>query len=163
MLFRSNSSNTTITIGAAPAGGTNAAATAVVFGNSVTQIIVTNPGAGYTSNPTVTIGGAGSNASAKAVATLNTNTDVASFQGRTWIAQGRTVFYSGANTYNDFVSVSAGSLVLTDSTVHSNVTALISANNFLYVFGDDSINVLDRKSTRLNSSHSQQSRMPSSA
>ena len=136
-----NSSNTTITIGAAPAGGTNAAATAVVFGNSVTQIIVTNPGAGYTSNPTVTIGGAGSNASAKAVATLNTNTDVASFQGRTWIAQGRTVFYSGANTYNDFVSVSAGSLVLTDSTVHSNVTALISANNFLYVFGDDSINV----------------------
>lgn len=136
-----NSSNTTVTIGAAPAGGTNATATAVVFGNSVTSIIVTNPGAGYTSNPTVTIGGAGANASAKAVTTLNTNTDIASFQGRTWIAQGRTVFYSAANTYNDFVSVSAGSLVLTDSTLHSNISALISANNFLYVFGDDSINV----------------------
>ena len=136
-----NSSNTTITISAAPAGGTNATATAIVFGNSVTGIVVTNPGAGYTSNPTVTIGGTGTNASANGVATLNTNTDIASFQGRTWIAQGRTVFYSGANTYNDFVSVSAGSLVLTDSTLHSNISALIAANNFLYVFGDDSINV----------------------
>jgi hypothetical protein len=136
-----NSANTTVTIGAAPVGGTNATATAIVFGNSVTSIVVTNPGAGYTSNPTVTIGGTGSNASAKAVATLNTNTDISSFQGRTWIAQGRTVFYSAANTYEDFVSVSAGSLVITDSTMHSNITGLISANNFLYVFGDESINV----------------------
>ena len=120
--------NTTVTISAAPAGGTNATATAIVFGNSVTGIVVTNPGAGYTSNPTVTIGGTGTNASANGVATLNTNTDIASFQGRTWIAQGRTVFYSGANTYNDFVSVSAGSLVLTDSTLHSNISALIAAN-----------------------------------
>jgi hypothetical protein len=136
-----NSSNTTVTISGAPAGGTTATATSIVFGNSVVGIIVTNPGSGYTSNPIVTIGGTGTNASANGVATLNTNTDIASFQGRTWIAQGRTVFYSGANTYNDFVSVSAGSIVLTDSTLHSNISGLIAANNFLYVFGDDSINV----------------------
>jgi hypothetical protein len=30
---------------------------------------------------------------------------------------------------------------LTDSTLHGNIQALLSANNFLYVFGDDSINV----------------------
>jgi len=58
-----------------------------------------------------------------------------------WIAQGRTVFYSAAGSYNDFVTVSAGNLNLQDDTLHSKITALISANNFLYVFGDDSINV----------------------
>jgi hypothetical protein len=30
---------------------------------------------------------------------------------------------------------------LTDETLHGNITALYSANNFLYIFGDDSINV----------------------
>jgi hypothetical protein len=137
----SNSSNTTVTIGAAPPGGTNATATSIVFGNSVTGIVVTNPGAGYTTAPTVTIGGTGSNASATALVTTNVNTDISSFQGRTWISQGRTVFYSAADTYNDFVSVSAGSIVITDDTLHSNISVLLSANNFLYVFGDDSINV----------------------
>jgi hypothetical protein len=39
------------------------------------------------------------------------------------------------------VSVSAGTVTLTDSTLHSNIIQLLSANNFLYIFGDDSINV----------------------
>jgi hypothetical protein len=37
--------------------------------------------------------------------------------------------------------VSAGSFVLTDSTLHGNIQYLLSANNFLYIFGEDSINV----------------------
>jgi hypothetical protein len=37
--------------------------------------------------------------------------------------------------------VSAGSFTITDSTLHGNIQALLSANNFLYVFCDDSINV----------------------
>jgi hypothetical protein len=37
--------------------------------------------------------------------------------------------------------VSAGSLTLTDNTLHSNIVQLLSANNFLYIFGEDSINV----------------------
>jgi len=58
-----------------------------------------------------------------------------------WIAQGRTIYYSAAGSYSDFTSVSAGFLTLTDSTLHGNITQLLSANNFLYIFGDDSINV----------------------
>ena len=132
----------TVSITAAPPGGTNAAATAIVFNGQVTGVVVTNPGAGYTTVPSVTFsGGSGSNAAAKAVLTDKQSADVATFSGRTWLAQGRTVFYSAAGSYNDFVSVSAGNLEIRDDTLHSNITALVSANNFLYVFGDTSINV----------------------
>jgi len=51
------------------------------------------------------------------------------------------VFYSAAGSYSDFTSVSAGSVSLTDETLRGNIQALLSANNFLYVFGEDSINV----------------------
>jgi hypothetical protein len=104
---------------------------------------VTDPGAGYTSAPAVSFSGGSPTTAATATALLTSDTlsDVASFQGRTWLSQGRTVFYSAAGTYNDFISVSAGDIQITDDTLHSNISALISANNFLYVFGDDSINV----------------------
>ena len=136
-------STPTVVISAAPSGGTNAAATAIVFGGQVTGVVVTNPGAGYTTAPSVSFSGGSptTSATAKALLTSDDLSDVASFQGRTWLSQGRTVYYSAAGTYNDFVSVSAGSVQITDDTLHSNISALISANNFLYIFGDDSINV----------------------
>jgi hypothetical protein len=122
---------------------TIAVATAIVFGGIVTGIVVTNPGAGYTSAPAVSFSGGSPTTAATATALLTSNalSDVAGFQGRTWLSQGRIVFYSAAGSYNDFVSVSAGNIEITDDTLHSNISALISANNFLYVFGDDSINV----------------------
>jgi hypothetical protein len=86
-------------------------------------------------------GGGGSGATAKAITTVDSNVDIASFQGRVWIAQGRTVFYSAAGAYNDYITVSAGNINLQDDTLHSKINALISANNFLYVFGENSINV----------------------
>ena len=134
----------TVVIDAAPGGGTNAAATAIVFGGQVTQIVVTNPGAGYTTAPNVSFSGGSPTTTATATALLTSDnlSDVASFQGRTWLSQGRTVYYSAAGSYNDFISISAGLVQITDDTLHSNISALISANNFLYVFGDDSINVL---------------------
>jgi hypothetical protein len=58
-----------------------------------------------------------------------------------WVAAGRTVTYSAAGSYSDFSSISAGSFTLTDSTLHGNIQSTLSANNFLYIFGDDSINV----------------------
>ena len=123
-------------------GGSGAAGTAIVSGGSVVQVIMTNPGSGYTSAPTVGFG-SGSGTGAVGVVVLNSNpiVDVATFSGRTWIAQGRTVTYSASTSPFDFTSVSAGSLTLTDETLHGNITALFSANNFLYIFGDDSINV----------------------
>jgi hypothetical protein len=137
-----NGSNISVSI--TGGGGTNAAGQAIVSGNIVTQVIMTNPGTGYTNtaNCVVTItGGGGSNATAKAIINTGTNSAIQSFSGRVWIANGRTIFYSAAGSYSDFVSVSAGSVVLTDATLHGNIIQLLSANNFLYIFGDDSINV----------------------
>lgn len=137
-----NSANTVVTISGG--GGANAAGTAILSGGQIQQVIMTNPGSGYTNsaNLTVTItGGGGSNATAKGIINSDQNSGIASFSGRTWISFGRTVAYSAAGSYNDFTSVSAGTVVLTDSTLHGNIVQLLSANNFLYIFGDDSINV----------------------
>ena len=145
-VFLTNSGNgftsvPTVTISGG--GGANANAIAVVQGAEVTGIVTDNHGSGYTSNPTVTItGGGGNNATANAVALLDEIADVATFGGRVWVAYGRTIVWSAAGSYNDFTGVSAGSLTLTDSTLHGNIRSIFSANNFLYIFGDDSINVI---------------------
>ena len=137
------SSTPLITI--AGGGGTGAVANAVVSGNTVTQVIMTNPGSGYSNqaNLTVTITGGGASKNAIITATINNTPNIAvqTFSGRVWVAQGRTVFYSAAGSFSDFTSVSAGSVTLVDSTLHGNIQQLLSANNFLYIFGDDSINV----------------------
>lgn len=132
----------TVTINGA--NTTPATATAIVLGNTVSSIVMTNPGAGYTT-ANVTISGGGANVSVQATATAVVNTDqivsVATFSGRVWVAAGRTIYYSAVDSYSDFTSISAGSFTLKDSTLHGNIRALLSANNFLYIFGDDSINV----------------------
>ena len=125
-------------------GGTNAAGQAIVSGNILTQVIMTNNGTGYTNSSNITVsitGGGGSNATAKAIINTETNSGIQSFSGRVWISSGRTIYYSAAGSYSDFVTVSAGTVVLTDATLHGNIIQLLSANNFLYIFGDDSINV----------------------
>jgi hypothetical protein len=127
-------------------GGANAAGTAIVSGNAITSVIMTNVGNNYTSTPTVTIAApptptGNTTATAIAVPTLDSLVSVATFSGRVWVATGRTVTYSSAVSPYDFVSVSAGSITLSDSTLHGNIQYLMSANNFLYIFGDDSINV----------------------
>jgi len=60
-------STTTVTIGAAPAGGRTAKAVPQVVGGSLTGIIITDPGYGYVAVPTVTIAGAGAGATATAI------------------------------------------------------------------------------------------------
>ena len=135
-------SNPTVNISGG--GGSNAAGQAITSGNVVTQVIMTNAGSGYTnaSNITVTFsGGSGSNATAKAIVNTESNSGIQSFSGRVWISSGRTIYYSAAGSYSDFVTISAGTVVLTDATLHGNIIQLLSANNFLYIFGDDSINV----------------------
>jgi len=127
-------------------GGSGANATAIVSGNAVTQVIMNNPGSGYTSAPTVSFangysGNVTANATATAVVNTNGIVDVATFSGRVWVAAGRTVYASSAVSPTDFSSVSAVAFNLSDSTLHGNIQALLSANNFLYIFGDDSINV----------------------
>jgi len=122
-------------------GGTGANATAIVSGGAVTQVIMNNPGSGYTAAGNVTISGTGVNATGTVILNSDEIASVATFSGRTWVAAGRTVYYSAAGSYSDFTSVSAGNFPITDSTLHGNIKSLLSANNFLYIFGEDSINV----------------------
>ena len=106
---------------------------------------MTNPGTGYSNqaNLTVTITGGGASKNAIITATINNTPNIAvqTFSGRVWVAQGRTVYFSAAGSFSDFTSVSAGNVTLLDSTLHGLIQQLLSANNFLYIFGDDSINV----------------------
>lgn len=133
------------TIAITGGGGNNATAIATLTGDSVGAVIVTNPGTGYTNaaNLVVTFSGGGGGNGASVTSTINTNStvDVQTFSGRAWIAQGRTIYYTSPNSYNDFGSISAGNVILTDSTLTDNIIKLLSANNFLYIFGDNSINV----------------------
>jgi len=138
-----NAANTVVSFSGG--GGSGAAGTAILAGGQVTEIVITNPGSGYTNaaNLVVTVsGGGGTGAVLKGIVNSDSNVGIASFSGRVWIAAGRTIYYSAANSYTDFTSVSAGSFVLTDETLHGNIQQILSANNFLYVFGDDSINVI---------------------
>jgi hypothetical protein len=128
-------------VGVSGTGGSGANATAIVSGGAVTQVIMNNPGSGYTAAGTVTFGGSGSNAAGTVILNSDEIASVATFSGRTWVAAGRTVYYSAAGSYSDFTSVSAGNFPITDSTLHGNIKSLLSANNFLYIFGEDSINV----------------------
>ena len=147
----SNYSAPTVTFGApGQTGGVTATGEVVLVGNAVSQIIVTEAGTGYTSAPTVTITDpTGANANVTCTLFSQNGTGVATFSGRTWIADGRTVYYSAADTYNDFVSVSSGFITLTDSTLRTDIAAIIAANNFLYIYGEDSINVFS--DVRVNS------------
>ena len=124
-------------------GGTGAAATAIIRNNAVSVVVMTNYGQNYTNNAniTATISAGGSGANLVPVINNEPNVGVSAFSGRVWVAFGRSVAYSAAGSYSDFTSVSAGTIVITDSTLHGNIEQIVAANNFLYVFGDTSINV----------------------
>jgi hypothetical protein len=131
-------------------GGEPAVGEVVLLSNTVAQVILTEPGTGYTSPPTITINDpTGANANVTCTLFSQSGTGIATFSGRTWISEERTVYYSAADTYNDFINVSAGFLTLTDSTLRTNIATIIAANNFLYIFGEDSINVFS--DVRVNS------------
>jgi len=146
-----NAANTVITFSGG--GGTGAAGTAVLKGGQILEVIITNPGSGYSNAANLVVtasGGGGTGAVLKGIVNSDTNVGIASFSGRVWIAAGRTIYYSAVNSYTDFTSVSAGSFVLTDETLHGNIQQILSANNFLYIFGDDSINVISNVNVNTN-------------
>jgi len=124
-------------------GGVQATATATQTAGVITSVTITEAGSGYTSAPTISITGSGGGSGFTGTITLLSQPGqaISTFSGRVWIAQDRTVYYSAVNSYTDFGTVSAGNITITDGTLHGNITQLLSANNFLYVFGTDSINV----------------------
>jgi hypothetical protein len=122
--------------------GSGGSAIAILSGDQVGAVVFINPGS-YTVAPSISFsGGGGSGAAATAVINTTKNVDVATFSGQVWIASGRTIFYSAAGTVDNFTGTSAGNIILSDETLFGNITALTSANNFLYIFGETSINVI---------------------
>jgi len=68
---------------------------------------------------------------------------IATFSGRVWVSNNRTVTFSAPNSYLDYrTTQTGGSFIVTDETLHSSIQQLISANNFLYIFGTSSVNVI---------------------
>jgi hypothetical protein len=117
---------------------------------SVISVTVTAGGSGYLSAPTISFTATGGDAPAP-VATATSavtvvpsaGTSISVFSGRVWVANGRTISFSAPNSYLDFTSANAGgSFIVTDSTLYGNINQMIPANNYLYIFGDDSINVI---------------------
>ena len=71
----------------------------------------------------------------------------------------QTVNFSSANTISNSAVVKVDTFIGNGSTTSFTLSVTPPSSNYISV----SIDGADRKSTRLNSSHSQQSRMPSSA
>jgi hypothetical protein len=117
---------------------------------SVISVTVTNGGSGYNSAPNISFTPTGGDAPTVVAAATSAvsvapsaGTSIAVYSGRAWVANGRTMSFSAPNTYNDFTTAnSGGTFIVSDSTLHNNIVQLISANNYLYIFGDDSINVV---------------------
>lgn len=111
---------------------------------SVVQITVTNRGSGYTSAPAVGFTGAAPARAATATANVSGalgGTAIAVYASRAWIASVRTVSFTDAGSYASFIG-SGSDFTIDDSYLVANITALYAANNYLYIFGDDSIDVL---------------------
>ena len=137
---------TTAVVAAPAAGGTQAVISLATNGNVITGVSANglglNPGTNYLTAPAVTITGNGVGQAIAATVFSQPGTCIASFSGRVWIASGRTLYYTAVGTNNDFASVSAGNIIFNDETLVGNITQIVSANNFLYIFGVNSINVI---------------------
>lgn len=121
---------------------------------------VANAGAGYSDNNILTLAGGtfstasqvtvktgGSSGGAILTANLNlsiSGTAIASYSGRVWIATGsRTVVFSAPSSYDDFLTADgAGSFIMTDEQMKSQITALKAANDYLYITGLTSMFIL---------------------
>ena len=134
---------------ASVSGGSGSGATFSVneVGGVITSIVLTNSGTGYIASDTLTLsisdGGGGSGATATVEPWPNVMphpTTLAVFQGRVWLAHQNTVTYTGVEGYDDFASANAsGSFTINDPDLVHSVTALRNYNNYLFIFGDNSV------------------------
>lgn len=72
-------------------------------------------------------------------------TDIAVYQGRVWIAQGRVITLSGPDDYTQpsFLPLNGAATVnLTDPQLRGAVTRMVSANGYLYIGGRSSWNII---------------------
>ena len=131
-----------------PVGVTGGHGTGATFtlNFSMNTVTVVTPGSGYVTAPTITIAGAGAGINATTTVNLAISangTAIATYASRIWVGANRTMLFSAPGSYSDFNPTDlAGSLIMTDDTMKGSITRLLSANNFLYIFSANSINVI---------------------
>jgi hypothetical protein len=123
--------------------GSGATAHAVITGGSVTSVILDSPGSGYKPGDTLTVTFGSGTAAATAIVWPQfslTPTTLAVYAGRVWLAGARVLTWTGTTGFDDAKAANAaGSTTLTDADLVHQITVLRSLNNFLYIFGDNSI------------------------
>lgn len=106
--------------------------------------VVLSPGFGYVNNASgFDVTGGSTTITAWNILTSGVigGTTIATYAGRVWIGFGRVVNFTNIASYNSFGGA-GGSFTITDSYLNNTVTALCAANNYLYIFGDNSIDAL---------------------
>lgn len=126
-------------------GGANATAVATLSGGGVSLITITASGSGYTSSPAIGFtGGGGTSATATAftMPTIPGNA-VSVYSGRAWVFNGRLYTYTAPDTWwNTSAAASAGSGTIYEASLRQRVFGSKALDNFLYIFGDNSIIVI---------------------
>jgi hypothetical protein len=123
-------------------GGSGATAHSTISGGAVNALILDTAGSGFTSTPSVVIAGGASTATATAHIWpfVPKGTTIAVFAGRVWLAGGQLLQYTGTQGFDDFAAGNAsGSLTISDADLVHAITALRNYNNYLYIFGDQSV------------------------
>ncbi len=124
-------------------GGTGTGATFNIKVQSFKCVILT-PGSGYAGNATIT-----DQTSVPATicawhileSGVTGGTAIATYAGRVWLANNRTVYVSDINSYNSFGGAGT-SFTINDAYLFNNITCLYAENNYLYIFGPTSIDAL---------------------
>ena len=115
---------------------------------SVALVTITNPGSGYVSGDTPTLGFSGGGGSG-ATATVNimpfgiNGTDIETAFQRVWIINGPLLQFGAPGSFQNFATSSGGgSVTSNDSFLRVGYTRLIQTSGFLYLIGDSSINYI---------------------
>lgn len=121
--------------------GQTISASGITVGTYITEILTGTGGIGtydVTTTPDLSSGTITATPTAPSAGST-----IATFAGRVWIGNGRTVTFSAPGSYTDFQTAdAAGSFTITDETLQSVIISLFTANNFLYVVGSSSFNVV---------------------
>jgi hypothetical protein len=124
---------------------TTGAGTGATFADHIQAVSmqILTRGSGYTGTTTVV-----DETATKTIDTWNITSSgviggqsIATYQGRVWISFNRTVYFTDINSYNSFGGA-GGSFFISDSYLIGNITVLYAANNYLYIFGQSSIDAL---------------------
>lgn len=123
-----------------------AALSPVINSGTISSVAVVSGGF-YGSNTPPTLAITDSAVAASATVTLMpfgvSGTGVATYQGHVWIISGPVLYFSAPGSFTDFATSDAGGNATDgNSYLRVNYTGLISANGFLWLIGDSSVDYI---------------------